>query len=195
MGIKKFNKVVAAYNYELDDNYTFISLEDLFASVPENSAFRILGFYTSSAGKYGEAPVAVIKNYLVNLPKHLLEQVKEIMADDETTELINAGKCAFEIRTYYSKAFDVDCYSVNFLDLNDESDMKDKRLIILPCRSEIDSYIIEQAEKAEGKAPAKKAPAKKAPAKKAPTNTKPPERGAQQFMEITEEELDRFPFA
>lgn len=185
MGIKKFNKVVATYNYELNDDYTFISLEDLFTSVGENSAFRILGFYTSNAGKYGEAPVVVIKNYLVNLPKHLLEQVKEIMADEETTELINAGKCAFEIYTYYSKAFDVDCYSVNFLDVDDESDMKDKRLIILPCRSAIDSYIVQQAEEAEGKAPAKKAP----------VNTKSAKKKERQFMEITEEELDRFPFA
>lgn len=185
MGIKKFNKVVATYNYELNDDYTFISLEDLFTSTDENSAFRILGFYTSTAGKYGEAPVVVIKNYLVNLPKHLLEPVKEIMADEEMTELINAGKCAFEIYTYYSKAFDVDCYSVKFLDVNDESDMKNKRLIILPCRSAIDYHIVQQAEEAEKKVPVKKGSAK----------AKPPEKKEQQFMEITEEELDRFPFA
>lgn len=191
MGIKKFNKAVATYNYELDDTYTFISLEELFSIAPNYAAFRIMGFYISRAGKFGDAPVAVIKNYLVNLPTHLLEQVKEIMATEEITDLINAGKCAFSIYEYYSKKFDVQCYSVIFLDVDDADDMKDKKLIILPSRVEIDSRIIQKAEEKEGKAPSKKTTSKKT----TKSQKKNPVASEQEFMNITEEELDKFPFA
>lgn len=98
-------------------DYVFTSLGELYKEFGEKKEYKLQGIYINSKSKFGPQPVAIIEGCLVNLPPHMLEQVKTIINDPEQVEDINKGTAGFTIYSYKNKKFGNDCYSVNFIDI------------------------------------------------------------------------------
>lgn len=78
----------------------------------------VYGFYINRKSQYGDAPVIISDGYFVNCPKHMLDEVKEILADPADVADINAEKVGFKVRTYEAKNYkNRKCYGIEFVDL------------------------------------------------------------------------------
>ena len=98
-------------------NYKYISLKELFDTDPD-AQYKALGFFVNTKGKFGPEPNAIIDNKLiVNLPRHLLETVNELLDDDKYIEYIKQGHVAFTVYQYHSNKYNKDAYSVTWLDI------------------------------------------------------------------------------
>ena len=105
------------------DKREFVSLETLYNSNP-NAIYRLSGLFINTKSKYGPRPYAsgetysdegkLLDEFLVDLPMHMLDTLKEILNDDHCIEEINAGIAGFSVRQYFSKNFQKDCYSIKF---------------------------------------------------------------------------------
>lgn len=114
MGIaSKYNKG-NKFDFTAGKDFEFFSLETLYSEDAE-AEYTCLGLFFSE-GRFGAAPVAITDTMYVNLPKHLNNDVKDIINDPEAIEQINAGKLAFKIYKYYNETYKKDCYSINWID-------------------------------------------------------------------------------
>lgn len=110
--IDDLNKGIKRFDYEITDLHEFKKLEELYKSNPEEH-YIVRMFYTNKKSKFGENEVVVTDKYIINLPKHLTEVVKDIINNDNYLILINNGKFAFNIYEYeYSEG--KKAYSVNW---------------------------------------------------------------------------------
>ena len=116
MGVaSRFNRG-KKFKFEIPENFEYRSLHDLFNDNGEDFVYKINAIYINKKSKFGESPVIATNNELVNLPKHLTDLAKEIIADKEAVEQINNGEFGFTIYTYETSNRKELCYSVNFVD-------------------------------------------------------------------------------
>ena len=102
------------FTFQMPENAPYKSLKDF----PEGSTIVLRGLYFNTKGNYGQEPVALTDNAYVNLPKHLSDDVTDMMADDEFITAVNDGKVGFKIRTYQDTKYGKGtCYSVEWVDL------------------------------------------------------------------------------
>ena len=98
-------------------DYKYVGLKELFDTDPE-AQYKVLGFFVNSKGKFGAEPNAIINSKLiVNLPRHLLDIVNELLDDDKYIEYIKQGHVAFTVYQYHSNKYNKDAYSVTWLDI------------------------------------------------------------------------------
>lgn len=105
------------FDYIIPANTPFIGLGSLYADGEQGTVYTLHGLYINHKSKFGDAPVAITDDYLVNLPKHLLDTVKSMLQDDEFIEAVNAEKVGFMIYTYTVKNSNDLRYSVNWVDM------------------------------------------------------------------------------
>ena len=96
-------------------NFKWVNLETLFNTDPDKT-YTLLGLFTKGS-KFGKEPDAIIKGYKVNLPRHLLDTVEDMLDDNQVIEAIKAGKVGFKVYSYHSNTYNKDAYSVTWLDL------------------------------------------------------------------------------
>lgn len=96
-------------------NFKWVNLETLFNTDPDKT-YTLLGLFTKGS-KFGKEPDAIIQGYKVNLPRHLLDTVEDILDDNQVIEAIKAGKVGFKVYSYHSNTYNRDAYSVTWLDL------------------------------------------------------------------------------
>lgn len=97
-------------------NFKWVNLKTLYNTNP-NKVYKVLGFFTNTKGKFGTEPVAIVDGFLVNLPRHLLDTVQQMLDDNEVIEYIKAGHVGFTIYQYHSNNYNRDAYSVTWLDI------------------------------------------------------------------------------
>lgn len=112
----KFNKTT--FGIDTTD-FQYTKLADIFNSENEGGKdviHEINGLYVHKS-QLGDSPVIIDEENkrLVNLPSHIAETVREILADDEAVETIKAGKVGYTIYEYESHG--KKCYSISFVDL------------------------------------------------------------------------------
>lgn len=113
--MSKFNNT-NVFGIDTSD-YKYTNLATLYNTDPE-AQHKVLGLFVNTKGKYGAEPNAIIENNLiVNLPRHLLETVNELLDDDRYIDYIKAGHVGFNIYQYHSSKYNKDAYSVTWLDL------------------------------------------------------------------------------
>ena len=81
-----------------------------------DKTYPLLGLFTKGS-KFGKEPDAIIQGYKVNLPRHLLDTVEDMLDDNQVIEAIKAGKVGFKVYSYHSNTYNKDAYSVTWLDL------------------------------------------------------------------------------
>lgn len=93
--INKYGSAFPEYNFP-ERERQFAKLSEL----TEGTKYTIQALFINTKGKYGDQGVIYTQDKIVNLPKHLLELVKELRADSEVTQAINERQLAFEVYTY-----------------------------------------------------------------------------------------------
>ena len=96
-------------------DFKWVDLETLFNTDPDKQ-YTLLGLFTKGS-KFGKEPDAIIDGFKVNLPRHLLDTVNDMLDDNQVIEAIKAGKVGFKIYSYHSSTYNKDAYSVTWLDL------------------------------------------------------------------------------
>ena len=110
----KFNKG-NKFTFKPCDDAQYVSLEVLYNKNPEQ-IHDVKALYINTKSKFGDNPcVAIDPVIIVNLPKHLLETVKEMIADDECVAAINNNEVKFKIYSYRDNTFNKTCYGVEWL--------------------------------------------------------------------------------
>ena len=108
-----FNK--ASFGIDTKD-YEYIKLADVAKCSSPDEIHPINGLYVHGSA-LGDSPVVidVQDKKLVNMPKHLGETFREILANTEAVQAIKDGKVGYTIYTYESHA--KTCYGINFVDI------------------------------------------------------------------------------
>ena len=68
-----------------------------------NEPFEVKALFVNEKAKFGARPVVVSPTHKINLPNHMLSDVKEIMADPDLVAIINNGGCVFIPEQYEDK--------------------------------------------------------------------------------------------
>lgn len=97
-------------------NFKWVDLKTLYNTDPEKG-YQVLGLFTNNGGKFGTEPVAIVDGFLVNLPRHLLDAVQQMLDSDEIVQYIKDGHVAFKIYEYHSNKYNRDAYSIEWLDI------------------------------------------------------------------------------
>lgn len=102
MLLDKYNKTINEFEYQQVPNPEYKNLKNLYEN-EDVKQVPLYGLFINSKGYYGDSPIAVSKGYNINLPKHLLEPVKEMIEDREVIELVNTGNVFMEIYPYTNR--------------------------------------------------------------------------------------------
>lgn len=111
---KRFNKE-KIFNIDTT-NFDYVSLEEMYQG--DDIVYPVRGIYLNEKSLYDPAPVIATDSYYVNLPSHMYQQCKEILADRIAINEINKGCVGFEIYRYEQKRFNKICYSIRWVDVN-----------------------------------------------------------------------------
>ena len=95
--------------------FVYRKIKDIVAEDGENVVHTVHGVMVN-LGKYGDSPCVILENCFVNLPKHMAEEVSNIIASAEDREAIQSGKVGIEFYSYESASGNV-CYSANWVDM------------------------------------------------------------------------------
>lgn len=116
------------------DGFDYISLEDLYKEresnilvedfedpeevkeIVEETIYQVRGIYINTKGLYDDAPVVALDSAYVNLPAHMTQICREILADPQAIAAINAGRVGFTIYAYEKPQYHKTCYSVRWVD-------------------------------------------------------------------------------
>lgn len=123
-------------NYERKFDYDVTNIrgkytdcEEMFTKYGSEKVFRVNALYISTASKYDpEKPMAALDETYLNLPVHLLDEVKGILNDKEACQQINNGEVGVSFYSYIKKLkkkfkngtekeVKKTCYSVKWVDL------------------------------------------------------------------------------
>ena len=97
------------------DDYKYISMETAYEQYGEDYEYCALGFYINLYSEYNdEEPVVATDKEYINLPYHLLKDIKSIISNPQAVKAVNAGECSFKIRKYYKKRYKKECYTVEW---------------------------------------------------------------------------------
>lgn len=114
MGFEKFNKSMR-FNPINTLGYEYKKLDELYKEYGADVEYPIRALYVNKT-KYGESAVAVTDGYFINLPSHVVDDVKEIIADDELVRMINDGFVSIAIYEYYSHKYDGVFYGIRWIE-------------------------------------------------------------------------------
>lgn len=118
--MKKFASRLNHVVFDVDTkDFKWVKLEELYNSDPDN-VYTVLGVSKNNRSKYGTEPIAIIKGFLVNLPRHLLDDVDKILDDDEFIDYVKQGHLGFKVYAYSkddSKGKENTYFSVQWIDL------------------------------------------------------------------------------
>ena len=114
----KYNKGGIIFDIDVS-GFTFVDLKSLFKKAPEGEVFKIDGLYINKKSSFGDHPVAMMvqEELLVDLPAHLVDDVKLMIQDPEVVEAIKAGKVGFTIHEYEQKQYKKKCYGIHWEDI------------------------------------------------------------------------------
>ena len=67
---------------------------------PLEQEIVIRGALISKGGKYGDSASLILDDCFMNIPNHMIDDVKELLADAEAIEQVEAGKLAVSVYEY-----------------------------------------------------------------------------------------------
>ena len=89
------------------------------AEFPENTTFKVLGFFTIKDNlNGGNQAIAITKDCLINLPKHTVNTIENILSDEDSIKGIKNGECYIKTKKYFSKKYNKECFDFDFLEEN-----------------------------------------------------------------------------
>ena len=115
----RLNKFGNRFDIDLSEA-PFYKLSAIHALRGSDEVLPLIACYINGKSRFGAHPIAVTSIedgslVQVDLPQHLTDTVKEMIADDELFEGIKNGECGFTVREYESNGRT--CYTVSFVDI------------------------------------------------------------------------------
>ncbi|AWD93119.1 single stranded DNA-binding protein [Staphylococcus phage CSA13] len=110
--LSRHQNTLARFEFE-EKEREFINLSELVKKYGIKKEYIVRALFTNKESKFGEQGVIVTDDYNVNLPNHLTELIKEMRADEDVVNIINAGEVQFTIYEYENKKGQKG-YSINF---------------------------------------------------------------------------------
>lgn len=121
MSIAQHNRS-RGYKFLVDTTgFEYKSLSDLYNAKTADTVFGVYGlyigkFYSKREKKEVECCFAASEGYFISLPAHLVETVKEILADEESCNQMNNSAAGLVIRPYEKDGETF--YSADFVDVD-----------------------------------------------------------------------------
>ena len=97
--LNKYNKK-PLFRYDNEKEREYINLQGLVNRYGFNKVYVVQALFINKKSRFGDAPIIVTDDYMVNAPKHLLETVQRMLEDTELINLINERKVGFTIYGY-----------------------------------------------------------------------------------------------
>ncbi|AAX90667.1 hypothetical protein SPV66_ORF016 [Staphylococcus phage 66] len=110
--LSRHQNTLARFEFE-EKEREFIKLSELVEKYGMKKEYIVRALFTNKESKFGEQGVIVTDDYNVNLPNHLTDLIKEMRADEDVVDIINAGEVQFTIYEYENKKGQKG-YSINF---------------------------------------------------------------------------------
>ena len=99
----KHNVRVNPFTYETPETHTYAKPADLVRVNGLDAIYSLNAIYVNKKGMYGDEPVLVTNNELVNAPSSMMETINGILNDSESIHLINDGEVRFKFYEYTNK--------------------------------------------------------------------------------------------
>ena len=91
------------FGFQFPEKPQYTSLSD-FADFQGEEAAAVRCLTINEKSKYGAQPIAWLdKDIALNMPRHTLEMVKEMIEDPNVIEAVKAGKLGIKARPYVGK--------------------------------------------------------------------------------------------
>lgn len=119
MSIARLNNDYVKFTHETPKDMEYKTLEMLYNENDKNHTYIIRGAYINDS-KFGKQGLLVTSQCYVNLPSHLTDDIEQIRQDDSLVNQINEGLAGFKIYHYFSKKYNKNCFSVNWVDVQEE---------------------------------------------------------------------------
>ena len=103
------------FNFQIPESHEWVRLKDLYERNGENNAYIIMSYFINTKGKFGDSPVIATPDYLVNIPAHMTDSMKEMLNDPDVYDAINNARLGFKIYSY-ENSYGTN-YSITFVDL------------------------------------------------------------------------------
>ena len=118
MVLDKYKQTAKRFEYEIPKSHEFVSLHDLYNQYGKEHIYKLTALFINKKSRYGDSPVVVTENFLVNAPNHLTETVKAMIADGELVDAVNNGEIGFKIYTYTTKKYNGNFYGIEWTEIN-----------------------------------------------------------------------------
>ena len=99
----KHNAKPNPFPFVTPDTHEYKKPAQLVAENGINAVYRLNAIYVNKKGAYGDEPVLVTDNELVNAPSSLMESINGILDDSESINLIIDGQVSFKLYEYQNK--------------------------------------------------------------------------------------------
>lgn len=110
----KHNAKANPFTFATPDSHEYMKPADLVAQNGVDSVYKLNAIYVNKKGQFGDEPVFITDNEIVNAPSHMMETVNNILNDDESVKMIVDGKVTFKFYEYRNKKGDQ--VGITFLD-------------------------------------------------------------------------------
>ena len=106
------------FTYKQIPDAPFAKLKDLYADgYRENGkTFIIRGAFINEKSRYGASAAFMCDGYNISLPQHMLDDVRDMLADQDAISAMNAGTAGGYVYSYKNRNGG-DSYSVRFVDI------------------------------------------------------------------------------
>lgn len=91
------------FTYKTPESHEFVKPAELVARNGIETTYTLRAMYVNKGGQFGDEPVFITDDFILNAPSHLVSSVKEIINDGESTQLVNDGQVAFKLYEYENK--------------------------------------------------------------------------------------------
>jgi len=99
----KHNAKANPFTFKTPEMHPFKKPADLVAEQGIEQTYLVRAFYVNKNGQFGDEPVIVTDDFILNAPRSILEMVNGIIDDGESTQLVNDGQVAFQLYEYTNK--------------------------------------------------------------------------------------------
>lgn len=70
------------------------------STFPLDTEITVRGALISKGGKYGDSASLILDDCFMNIPNHMIDDVKELLGDQDAIDQVEAGKLAVSIYEY-----------------------------------------------------------------------------------------------
>lgn len=97
---KKHNVKPSPFTFQTPENHPYKKPIELVTEFGLDKTYKVNAFYINKGGKFGDEPVIVTDDFILNAPSHLVGMVKEVLEDSESINLVLDGQVYFKFYEY-----------------------------------------------------------------------------------------------